>query len=79
MQKKKKFNPDGAGYDYDTAIKGGAIQDSTKHWPSRDPNTGQILKGRKHKTWRRTVNAEFKAGFEIYKGKDGKYYSRKIK
>ena len=53
--------------------------DSTGHWSSREPKTGRLLKGRKHKTWNKTVEGERKAGYEIYKGKDGFYYSRKKK
>ena len=44
--------------------------DKTGHWPSRDPRTGLLLKGRSHPTWHLTVKGERKAGYEIYKGKD---------
>lgn len=75
----KPFDPEGSGYDYETAKAAGIEPDKTGHWPSRDPKTGQILKGRKHKTFKLTEQGELEAGFEIYKGKDGKYYSRPIK
>jgi hypothetical protein len=75
----KKFDPEGEGYDYETAQKHGITQDSTGHWPSREPNTGQILKGAKHKTYHKTVEGEKKAGYDIQKEKDGRYYSRKQK
>lgn len=71
------FNPEGDSYDYDTAIKYGLGPDETGHWPSRIPQTGQLLKGSKHKTFHKTAEGEAKAGYKIYKGPDGKYYSRK--
>ena len=77
LKKKKKFDPEGDGYDYETAKKAGLKADSTGHWPSRDPKSGRILKGRKHETFKKTVKGEAKEGYEIYKGKDGFYYSRK--
>jgi hypothetical protein len=78
LKKRIKFDPEGPGYDYQTAKKHGIKPDSTGHWPSRVPSTGRLLKGRKHETWHKTVSGEKKMGYEIYKGKDG-YYSRKIK
>ena len=75
-RREEKFDPEGSDYDYDTAKSSGIKPDKTGHWPSRDPKSGQILKGRKHKTWKLTEEGEKKAGHEIYK-KDGKYYSRK--
>jgi len=45
------------------------------HNASRDPRTGQILKGRKHETYYKTIKGEKDAGYEITKGEDGKYYS----
>lgn len=41
------------------------------------PETGLILKGRNHPTFNETIEAEKKLGYEIYKAKDGRYYSRK--
>jgi len=68
------FDPEGPGYDYETAIKFGLGPDITGHWPSRVPQTGLILKGRKHKTWPLTVEGEKKAGYIIIK-RNGRYYS----
>jgi len=79
MPKKRKFNPEGRGYDYESARKAGLGADETGHWPSRNPKTGQILKGRSHSTYGKTLKGEAKAGYEIYKGPTGKYYSRKKK
>ena len=63
------------GYDYDAAIKAGLSPDSTGHWPSRDPSTGRILKGKKHPTFYKTKAGEKAAGYKIYK-KDGNMYSK---
>ena len=71
----RKFDPEGDGYDYETAKRQGMKADSTGHWPSRAPN-GQILKGRKHKTYHKTEKGESDAGFTIEKGSDGRYYSK---
>jgi len=79
MAKKKKFNPEGGGYDYDAAKACGLAADSTGHWPSRCPSSGQILKGKTHKTWTLTEEEEKKVGYTISKNKDGKYYSKKDK
>ena len=59
------------GYDYAAAKKAGLKPDSDGHWASRDPNTGRILKGRKHPTMRLTKKAEKAAGYKIYKKKWG--------
>lgn len=72
------FDPEGDGYDMDTAVKAGLQPDETGHWPSREPKTGQILKGRKHKTFHLTVEADEKLGYKMTKGKDGRYYSQKV-
>ena len=72
----EKFDPEGAGYDYETAEKYGISPDETGHWPSRTPETGQILKGRKHPTFHLTEQGEKEAGYYITKRKDGRYYSQ---
>ena len=71
------FDPEGAGYDYDAARKAGLGPDATGHWPSRDPATGAILKGRQHPTWDLTEKGERDAGNAIY-SRDGRYYSGTI-
>ena len=73
----EEFDPEGEGYDYETAKRYGTTPDSTGHWPSREPITGQLLKGRKHKTYHKTEAGEKEQGYTILKGKDGKYYSIK--
>ena len=71
------FDPEGSGYDYETAGKYGIKPDKTGHMPSRAPS-GQILKGRKHETYEKTLKGEKEAGYVIEKGKDKKYYSRPL-
>lgn len=77
--KGEKFDPEGTGYDYASAKKAGLKPDATGHWPSRDPKTGQILKGQKHPTYHKTTAGEKKAGYKIRKGSGGRYYSSKDK
>lgn len=75
---KEAFNPEGKGYDYKSAMLAGMGPDpKNKHWGSRNPKTGQMLKGRSHKTWNLGVQGETDAGYQIRKGADGKYYSKK--
>ena len=69
------FDPEGSGYDYESAIKAGLKPDDTGHWPSRDPKTGMILKGSGHLTWGKTLAGEDKAGNTIRRREDGRYYS----
>lgn len=73
---KRKFNPDGGGYDFETARAAGIKPDATGHWPSRDARTGMILKGRKHPTFNKTIAADQKLGYKMIK-KGGRYYSLK--
>lgn len=73
------FDPEGDGYDMATALAAGMKPDATGHWSSREPKSGQILKGRKHKTFHLTEKGEADAGYEITKGKDGRYYSQPSK
>ena len=77
LKKKKKFDPEGSGYDYQTALKNN-MEPKNAHWSSREAKTGVLLKGKKHTTWNKLVKGEEVAGYEIYK-KNGRYYSRKKK
>lgn len=72
----QKFDPEGSGYDYASARKWGITPDASGHWASRVPQTGLLLKGRRHKTWWMTEESEKRGGYEIYKTK-GRYYSRR--
>jgi hypothetical protein len=67
----KKF-----GYNYSGAIKAGITPDETGHWDSRDPETGEIFKGRRHPTISKTKQAERKFGYKI-KNIKGTLYSFK--
>lgn len=63
------------GYNYEGARAAGLGPDSTGHWPSRNPDTGEILKGRKHPTIGLTKKAEKEAGYRITR-KNGTLYSQ---
>ena len=78
MAQKKRFNPEGKGYDYDSARGAGIKPNKSGHWPSREPKSGLILKGTSHPTFKKTVEGERKAGYSIYQ-KNNRYYSRKKK
>ena len=73
---KTRFDPEGSGYDYDTAKRSGLGPDNKGKWPSRVPSTGQILKGASHKTYGETKQGESDAGYQIRKDPlSGKRYS----
>ena len=63
------------GYNYEAAEKAGLSPDETGHWPSRNPETGEILKGKKHPTISMTKKGEKEAGYKIYR-MGGKMYSK---
>ena len=67
------------GYDYKSAISAGLRPDETNHWPSRNPETGQILKGRRHPTISRTKKAERSMGYKITRKKGTLYSNPKKK
>jgi hypothetical protein len=69
------FDPEGEGYDFETAIASGGQADAEGHWGSLDPRTGMVLKGINHPTFHMTVEAERSLGNEIVKREDGRYYS----
>ena len=74
------FDSEGKGYDYAGAGFSGVRNPVTKKMRSRNPKTGQILKGRKHPTYDLTKKEEKKAGYVIGKlFPKGKYYSFKRK
>lgn len=82
---KTKFDPNlgnarqGTDYDYESAKKGGVERLPNGHMGTRNPKSGQILKSRGHETWDLGVQGETEAGYQMYTGKDGKYYSKKSK
>lgn len=74
------FDPEGSGYDELSAREGGVYaKDASGHYPSRNPMTGQMLKGRGHKTWDLAEQGEEEAGYNIFPGANGKYYSQKLR
>ena len=75
----KLFDPEGPGYDMETAVRAGMKPDKHGHWSSREPTSGLLLKGRRHKTWGLLEKGEKAAGYRIFKKKDGRYYSEKIR
>ncbi len=70
MKAEKKF-----GYNTAGALKAGLSPDSTGHWDSRNPSTGEIFKGRKHPTIGMTKKVERDMGYKITK-KKGTLYSQ---
>ena len=88
MPKRKKFNPDGTGYDLDTARAAGMKRDGRGHMGSvvrtkpakarelgLPENSYLLLKGARHETFHKAVEAERKRGFRLQKARDGRYYS----
>ena len=73
------FDPEGDGYDYRTAKAAGIKEGSDGHWPSREPKSGRLLKGRKHKTFEKGVKADKALGYDLEKRADGRYYTVKRK
>ncbi len=71
---KRRFDPEGRGYDYAGARAAGLGANKSGHYPSRVPSTGLILKGRNHPTFNKTAAAEKRLGFMIRKIND-RYFS----
>ena len=71
-----KFDPEGSGYDYKTAREAGLSPGKDNHWPSRDPRTGMLLKGKKHKTFQKGVDVDKELGYTLKK-KGNRYYTTK--
>jgi len=69
------FDPMSTGYDYSTALREGLGMDETGHWPSRAPQSGQLLKGRQHPTYNLTEQGEAEAGYAIQTRADNRGYS----
>ncbi len=77
LGKAASFDPEGTGFDMETAIASGDTGDETGHFGSLDPRTGMLLKGMKHETIQKTIEAERRRGNIIVKGKGGRFFSRK--
>lgn len=69
-------NPDHY-YDYITAEKAENMYDpKTKHWSSRDPRTGMILKNPKHPTFDRAIREDMSSGYSPYiDSSTGRYFT----
>ena len=76
--KKGGFNPEGSGYDYKRAKELDYKRDDKGHLPTRDYKTGMILKGKKHETFSKGVQEDFKKGYQLKK-KGDRYYTIKSK
>jgi hypothetical protein len=72
------FNPEGSGYDYKRAKELDYKRDDKGHLPTRDYKTGMILKGKKHETFSKGVQEDFKKGYQLKK-KGDRYYTIKSK
>ena len=75
LTQEEAFDTSGDGYDYDTANQYGLEPDSAGKWPSREPNTGRILKAENHETFNETLVGERELGNVVYRGDDGSIYS----
>jgi len=53
------------------------VNDYLRHSGSLDPRTGMVLKGRGHKTYPLTEQAESELGNEMFRGPGGRTYSLK--
>jgi hypothetical protein len=63
------------GYNYKAAIEAGLEpKEEGEHWDSRHPETGEILKGRRHPTVHKTKAVERSMGYKIRRVK-GRLYS----
>ena len=78
MPRKKKFDPEGKGYDMESALFYGLRPDSTGHWPSRVPETGLILSGTLGKCFHKEVEMTIRCILRVilYPYKLLKYKSR---
>lgn len=79
--KQSAFDPEGDGYDYETARSAGLgtsidSEDGQPHWPSREPRTGMVLKGRKHATFDKAIEADSSLGYKLEK-RGQRYYTVK--
>jgi hypothetical protein len=82
-----QFDPSGDGFDYDTALAVGMKRDKSGHMGSVAPATPEqmkafglpkgsfvLLKGRKHPTFHKAVEAERARGAEVIQ-RGGRYFS----
>ena len=67
----------GSDYDYFNAAPENMPSDSTGHWSSRNPYTGQLLKSSNHPTYDLMIQGEKDAGYRIYQN-DNREYSHQF-
>jgi hypothetical protein len=82
MNGQDEFDADGTGYDMKTARAAGLgpagkeAGENVGHWPTRDPRTGMILKGKGHTSFGLGISEDEKLGYKLVK-KNGRYYTLK--
>lgn len=76
---KDSYNDPEEYYDYATAREIGEdvmYDKRTKHWMSRDPRTGMILKNPNHPTFNKSIEVDRNLGYDVYKDiETGRYYT----
>lgn len=72
-----EFDPRGSGYDYASALAHGVQRQPVAggHMSSRDPQTGQSLKGAGHPTFWMGLEGDKQAGYDTFAGPDERVYS----
>jgi hypothetical protein len=78
-----QFDPEGKGYDYKQARDAGLSpqpvpHDTVPHWPSREPGSGLLLKGRRHPTFDHGVDVDRREGYGL-EMRNGRYYTAPFK
>lgn len=69
---KNEYNNPEEYYDYSN----GEYDPLSKHWLSREPKTGLVLKNPRHPTAFMSYDSDYNQGYNWYKGYDGRIYSR---
>lgn len=74
------FDPEGDGYDMRQAREAGLASEDVgdpqgRHWPSREPASGLLLKGRRHPTFEMGVEHDRRQGYGLEK-QNGRYYTQ---
>ena len=74
---KDEYNNPDQYYDYITAEEADDMYDpESKHWSSRDPRTGMILKNPKHPTFGMAIREDKADGYSLYiDSSTGRYYT----
>jgi hypothetical protein len=75
QKKANKKMARGRTYDHARAKELGYKRDETGHLPSRDTETGRVLKGKKHPTYKLAKKVDKKLGYKHIRGGDKRIYS----